>query len=325
MKLENDEIIRNMDETKDAVEGLGNKFKDEKFMEDLATKEPARLTYDKLLSKKNSEKSFIMHIIPNNKDVIKYMAPSLKEDEGFLTQVVKTYPEALGEVLKNCNVKTDEYGNIVLFPEKIEKENNMINQAITGGTIDSIYANNEKFMSAAIAKDAGMVLLLSEGLKNDKTFIKTECMKNSEVLNTIVENADEFGIDGLGGAKEANTEMSLQESLEDFQTRLAELKENLAAQGLNEEEINFNNDVKRLVRHCKTMQKHLDKSPEEQQRLMNGLKKRVKNKSEKFQKSCNNDTVLGNAITKKIEISIQISVQVGNVPVSHDGMDDDAR
>lgn len=290
MESKNDKIIRNLSKEPDTISKLDKKQnEDRKFLIELAIKDPERLSYDKLLSNKSKEPSFIMDIVPMNKLAIKYMSYSLKEDSEFLSSLVKRYPGAMIEVLKNCNVKTDAEGRIVIDNEKVMFENQLYLQAKNTGMIMEPYSNNEKFMSAVIAKDATMILLVSEELKNDKSFIKVESLKNREVLKNVIDNIKDFGNEGLKGAKEANIEYTVMDSEQDFENRLNELKTKLLNEGMSKEDIDSNAEVKRLTRHIRQMQKFKNMSSNQKDRYMKRCKTIVKDKAEFFQEACQND------------------------------------
>lgn len=298
--LKNYEKLENLPRTKDGSDVLSKSDKKDKFLlRDLAILEPARLSYDKLLSKLSLNPDFIMSVIPNNRDAIKYMDPKLKEDVEFLNLVINKYPQALEDVLKNCNVAINERGTVVLLEDKIKLEQEIFEQTKLSGKVPSTYNQSEKIMTSMIAKDAGMILLVSDELKNNKEFIKTEAMKNDEVLEKIVQNANQFGIEGLIGAKSANTEKTMDAGIEWMKSEVQRLEAQLKEFGSELSE----DDVKKIERQIHKHNRRIDEWPtwteEKKQRYMNRASNAKMNVTDEFRKKFDNNNILGNEIKNK--------------------------
>lgn len=242
MNLDNNKEMKKIHESTELKDVLSKKQKKNiELLRNIAIEDPSRLSYDKLLSAESNNTKFILSIILENSKAIKYMSGSLKKDTEFLTEVIRKEPDLMDDVLRSCNVSINlETLTVVSAEEKTQFEDEMYYELKKSGVVSSNYSNytnNEKTMTSLIAKDAAMILFVSEQLKDDKEFIRVEAMKSDETLNVIADNCDKFGTQGLTGAKEANREKSSNEFIDKLKANLEEITSELRANGLTDEQI----------------------------------------------------------------------------------------
>ena len=244
MKLENSKIAEQIPETKEGTNAFlsENQRKDRGLLRDIAIQNPERLSYDKFLSGLSDSMVDMKVIIFGNVSALKYAPGNMKNDTTFLNQLIEDFPGSKDtiktEVLKDCNVVIDlTTGKVMSDQAAISRQQELYNIAKTSFSVQEPYNNSQKTMSNLIAKDASMILLASESLRDNKDFVKTECYKNDQVIETIVDNFERFGTNGVIGAQEANRDKGENECVKKLEENLKQMTEILRAKGLTDEQI----------------------------------------------------------------------------------------
>lgn len=139
----------------------------------------------------SNNKQFFVKNISENPEIIKYMNSNLKEDTNFiqeLKEVTVNNKEARKALIENCDISKVLLDN----PE---------------------LSNDKEWISMAIAKDISFLSQASEALKNDKEFLREESLKNSEVIDYVVDNIQEFGLEGINGVRETSREFTIDDCM----------------------------------------------------------------------------------------------------------------
>lgn len=147
---------------------------------------------------------FILDMAEINPRVILYMADSLKSNEEFKERL-------------SIEIEDDRIDNYL----KIIENEKLLNEP--------------EFMKEVIKKDPSMISQASEELKNNHEFIKETCKENKEVIDYVAEHTDEFGKEGLNGAKEVLVEDTTSKAIDEFKVELENLQK---AKAISEETIN---------------------------------------------------------------------------------------
>jgi len=86
---------------------------------------------------------------------------------------------------------------------------------------------NPEFMVESVKEDPMLMAVVSEEFKNNYKFIKEASMKNREVIDYIADHTEEFGKEGLKAAKEVLTENTSCKAIDEFQTELEKVQEEI--------------------------------------------------------------------------------------------------
>lgn len=135
-------------------------------------------------------KQFILNNVGVSPRIIWYMSPNLKEDSAFIKELLKIdSPQIKEEILKISDVKT----LIQINPQ---------------------LCNNKDFMSNAIDKDMTFIEFVSKELKNDREFIKEKTAQNEMLIDYVVVNIENFGLEGIKGARDSSKGFTIKDCME---------------------------------------------------------------------------------------------------------------
>ena len=135
-------------------------------------------------------KQFIIDNVAVNPRIIEYMSPNLKADNELIQELINIdNPEINKEIIKISDVKT----LIQINPQ---------------------LCNNKDFMSNAIDKDMTFIEYVSKELKNDKEFIKEKTAQNEMLIDYVVVNVEEFGLEGIKGARESSKDFTIKDCMD---------------------------------------------------------------------------------------------------------------
>ena len=137
----------------------------------------------------SDNKQFIMEAATINSKVIKYMSQELKNDMEIITELYKLNDAA---VLRGL-VEEPDMLSLVLTDEK--------------------FCNDRVFMDMAIEKNVSVLRFASEELKNDYEFIKEQSSKNEEVIEQVIHNANEFGLEGIKATRDTSREFTIEDGM----------------------------------------------------------------------------------------------------------------
>ena len=170
--------------------------------------------------------------------VYKYYGEKLQEDLGLLIEVIEDDPSIIEgtPISKNKEFMLDiaeikpsviPYidDSLKLDPEFIEELNELNDKGVDLGVAlvqNPTLANNAEFMKQAIKEDAKFLEFASEELKNNYNFIKEVTRENYKAVEYVIQNRDNFGLEGIKGAKETTRELTV----EDYMTIIDEMSKN---------------------------------------------------------------------------------------------------
>jgi len=124
---------------------------------------------------------FILENVQINPKVIRYMDSRLKTDSKFIDYLSNQSNSEIISEIARAGVVAEILNN----PE---------------------LSNDKEFMSNAIRNDVTFLEYISEDLKNDGEFLRTEASQNEDVINYVANNAEKFGLEGIEGVRESSTE-----------------------------------------------------------------------------------------------------------------------
>ena len=183
----------------------------------------------------------LLYAVRNEKKtymVYKYYGANLQENLGLLIEVVSHEPSIIegtpisrnkelmldvAEIRPSVIMYVDE--NLKLDPEFIEELHDMKDKGIEAAL--ALIANPElshnfEFMKEAIKEDSNFLENASEELKNNYEFIKEVTKEKYETVEYVIKNRDNFGLEGIKGAKETTRELTI----EDYMDIINEMSEN---------------------------------------------------------------------------------------------------
>ena len=137
----------------------------------------------------SNNKDFILDVVETNPRVLFYISDNLKNDEDFIEEL----RELGDEGVDNC---------IAI-------------------ALDPSLTSDAEFMKEAIKEDPSLLKVADESLKNDYKFIKEITKENYETVEHIIKNRNDFGLEGIKGAKETTKELTI----EDYMAILDEMSE----------------------------------------------------------------------------------------------------
>ena len=134
-------------------------------------------------------RQFILDNLEKNPKIIEYMNSDLKTDKDFISQIssIKN-PEIMKEIVISC-VAID----LVLNNPEL--------------------GNDLSFMDLAIDQDVNVLKYASEEIKNNKEFLKTKASQNEKVIDYVVNNVGEFGLEGIKGVRESSREFTVDDCM----------------------------------------------------------------------------------------------------------------
>ena len=172
-------------------------------------------------------REFILEAAEINPRVIQYMSEDLKADSNFTKDL--------------CNLENLE------ITKYVAKECKMPDTVIENPNLKG----NKVFMIEAVKEDAKILEYASDELKNNYEFIK-EVSNNTEAIDYIVDNTDQFGKEGLSGAKDALIEISSDEAISGFEQEKEEIKNKILE--VQEEK---NDELEELLKRDKQLERHI--------------------------------------------------------------------
>ena len=169
--------------------------------------------------------------------VFKYYGENLQEDLGLLIEVVLDDPKII-EGTPISNNKEFMLDIIELKPsvllyvsDTLKKDHEFIEelQELQDRGVDLCLQleenpelrSDEKFMKEAIKQDAKLLEFASEELKNNYEFMKDVTKQNYKTVEYVIQNKNDFGLEGIKGAKETTRELTV----EDYMAIINELSE----------------------------------------------------------------------------------------------------
>lgn len=171
----------------------------------------------------SKDKEFIKRSININPNIVLYMSVSLKKDKEFLKECILT--ESIG---------IEQIKNIIKENPDLSKDNS--------------------FMIQAIKKDASMILLCDDVLKNDYSYMEKICKENDLVINYVASNTNEFCKEALQASKDVLVDISSINVINGFKEELNNINrqiEQATKEGKNDDEI------KKLIQRTKQLQRHI--------------------------------------------------------------------
>ena len=196
----------------------------------------------------SEDKDFIKRNLNENPNLLYYMSDDLKNDSNFI---------------KECS----------------EIENNKVKTIIMN---DPELSKDKTFIKENIKDDPSIVLVCDDSLKNDYGTMKELCEENAEVIDYVASNTDMFGKEGLEATKDAVKDKFYDDSLEGFEERLTEIKEQKEKQNEMTEK-----DIDELTKEEKRMQRHIRFIKELKEKVDRGEKDPAE-VAKKFQAICKN-------------------------------------
>ena len=134
-------------------------------------------------------RQFILDNMEKNPKIIEYMNSNLKTDKDFISQISSTKnPEVMEEIIISCVA------------------------------IDLVLNNPElgrdlSFMDLAIDQDVNVLKYASEEIKNNKEFLKIKSSQNENVIDYVVNNIGDFGLEGIKGVRESSREFTVDDCM----------------------------------------------------------------------------------------------------------------
>ena len=181
---------------------------------DIIIKEP-ELIKDTPISQ---NRQFIIDNIEKNPKIIEYMNIDLKTDKDFIHQIsnIKNQ-EVMQEVVMNCVV--------------IDV---LINNPALG--------NDLAFMSLAIDQDVNALKYASPEIRNNREFLQMKSSQNEKVIDYVVDNIVDFGLEGIKGVRESSKEFTVEDCLKLIDemaakgedTRYQKVKDKVQERGVND-------------------------------------------------------------------------------------------
>lgn len=158
----------------------------EKLAAEIVINEPD-LIEDTPVSK---NEQFIIENVQKNPKILKYMSSELKSSAEMLGKLNNINDaEVTKEIARNCDIKLA----IKSRPE---------------------LSGNKDFMESAIERDVKALEFASENLRNDYNFLKAQSANQEKVVDYVVDNLNNFGIEGIKGVRESSREFTVEDCLD---------------------------------------------------------------------------------------------------------------
>ena len=136
---------------------------------------------------KNEE--FILNNVKTNPKILQYMSPELKSSGEMLEKLNSIDSrEVTKEIARSCDIKVAIECNASLSDDK-------------------------DFMAVAIERDLQSLEYASDNLKNDYEFLKTQSSKQEKVIDYVVDNMNDFGLEGIKGVRESSKDFTVDDCL----------------------------------------------------------------------------------------------------------------
>lgn len=169
--------------------------------------------------------------------VYKYYGEELQEDLGLLIEVVLEEPSIIEDtpISKNRDFMIDIVEirpSVIMYvdeslksdPEFIEELQELNDKGVDAALaleVNPELAHDAEFMKEAIKEDDKLLEFASPELKNDYEFMKDITRENYKTVEYVVQNRDDFGLEGIKGAKETTRELTV----EDYMSIIDEMAE----------------------------------------------------------------------------------------------------
>lgn len=133
----------------------------------------------------SANRAFIEEISSHKPEVVKYMSEDLQLDSVFIRELCElNNREVIINVAKECDISQVIKNN----PELL---------------------SNKEFLIGAVIKDASYLEQADESSKNDYEFIRETTKENYEVVEYVVKNTAEFGVEAIAAAKDTTKEIAV--------------------------------------------------------------------------------------------------------------------
>lgn len=159
--------------------------------------------------------------------VYKYYGKELQEDLGLLIEVVLEEPSIIEdtEISKNRDFMLDIVElrpSVIMYiddslksdPEFLEELHELQDKGVEAARAlmeNPELGNDAEFMKEAIKEDAKLLELASPELKNNYEFMKDITRENYKAVEHVIQNRDDFGLEGIKGAKETTRELTVED------------------------------------------------------------------------------------------------------------------
>lgn len=137
----------------------------------------------------SGNKQFIMDNVQVNPKIIKYMDRILKTDTNLIKELSNiNNKEIKQEIVQNCEIELA----ITRNPEM---------------------GKDKEFINIAIDKDVEFLGYASDELRNDKEFLKEKSSQNEKVIDYVVDNVQNFGLEGIKGVRESSRDFTIDDCM----------------------------------------------------------------------------------------------------------------
>lgn len=151
---------------------------DSKLSTDILLNEPELIENSPL----SENRELILKNKDANPDIIKYISPSLENDQAFLVELsTSSNPEVIKEAIDKYSVQTLVASNRNL-------------------------AKNEEFMKAALSKDISSIVYADEKILNSYDVFKEASVNNEKVIDYAIENNESLGNNAIDAVRDTAKE-----------------------------------------------------------------------------------------------------------------------
>lgn len=189
------------------------------------------------------EKNIILQNVERNPDILKYVSPSLDEDQEFLSDLSKLNNR---EVIKEAISK--------FSAEKIISSNPAL-------------LKNEVFMREVIANDISSLKYADKEMLNNYDLFKYVAENNKDALRYTVENSEKLGLEAINGVKDGTLKVLTGEVINSFSEE--EKQEKSVKRSVEFLESDKNDDLSKARAFSHALNKRETVSQEELEELFN--------------------------------------------------------
>lgn len=203
----------------------------------------------------------LLYAVKNEKAtyiVYKYYGEDIQEDLGLLIEVVIDEPEIIQNTPISYNREyildvaeinprvilymSETLKNDTEFIEELRELNDPNIDAHVALVENPSLASNPEFMKEAIKQDINLLQYADPSLKNDYKFMKEITKERYEAVGQVIKNRDDFGLEGIKGAKETTSELTVKEYMQIIDemaessddNRYGKVKEKIAQKGVDD-------------------------------------------------------------------------------------------
>lgn len=159
--------------------------------------------------------------------VYKYYGQELQEDLGLLIEIVLDEPSIIEDtpISKNRDFMLDIVElrpSVIMYiddslksdPEFLEELHELQDKGVEASIAlmeNPELGNDAEFMNEAIKDDAKLLEFASPELKNDYEFMKSITKENYKAVEYVVQNREDFGLEGIKATKETTRELTIED------------------------------------------------------------------------------------------------------------------